>query len=71
MQFAYPGEDFFAALNVPCLSCINQLPPQLLLAVKFNGMAPSGLNSQLVSLWFGELVAFMRDRTLDEGNDLS
>ena len=33
-------------------------------------MTPSDFDGGPVCLWFGELVAFMRDRTLDEGNDL-
>ena len=69
MQLANPGKSFLAALIVPCLTRNRQLPPQLLLAVERDSVSPPSLDGRAVCLWFGELVAFMRDRTLYEGND--
>ena len=71
MQFTNAGERFFAPLIVPCQTCGVQLPPQLLLLVERDSVSPPSLDGRAVCLWFGELVAFMRDRTLDEGNDFS
>jgi hypothetical protein len=38
--------------------------------VKSKHVTPTGFDGGPICLWFGELVAFMRDRTLDEGKDL-
>ncbi len=35
-----------------------------------NSVTPTGFDGFLVGLWFGEFIASMRDRTLDEGNDV-
>ena len=71
LDLANSLEGFLAAFALPCLHSGGHVPTQLLLAVERDGMVPSGLDGGRVCLWFGELVAFMRDRTLDEGNDLS
>jgi hypothetical protein len=63
-------EGVLGAFAFPSLNCGVQIPPQPLLAVERDGMAPSGLDGGRVCLWVGEQVAIMRDRTLDEGNDL-
>ena len=70
LDLAKSLEGLLAAFALPSLHSSSHVPPQLLLTVKRDGMVPSGLDGGRVCLWFGELVAFMRDRTLNEGNDL-
>ena len=56
--------------ELPLLSH-NQIPPQPhLLLMQGNSVTPTGFDGFLVGLWFGEFIASMRDRTLDEGNDV-
>ena len=60
-----------ALLLKPSLFGDNQIPPQPYLPfMQGYRVTPTGFDGVLVGLWFGEPVAFMRDRTLDEGNDV-
>src|SRR5688572_27518693 len=71
LQLANPSQCFLAAFCKPSLLGNRQSAPQPYLPLmKRKSMTPTGLNGGPICLWFGELVAFMRDRTLDEGNDL-
>ncbi len=49
---------------------LQRLAQPHLLLVKRKRVTPTGIDGGPICLWFGELVAFMRDRTLDEGKDL-
>ena len=71
LQLANASQCFLAAFCKPSLLGNRQSAPQPHLPLmKRKSMTPTGLNGGPICLWFGELVAFMRDRTLDEGNDL-
>jgi hypothetical protein len=78
LDLVLPGFNFAEALKrvlalllKPSLLGDNQIPPQPYLPlVQGDGVTPTGFDGFLVGLWFGEPVAFMRDRTLDEGNDM-
>lgn len=68
-QLLKAPERLLAALLLQCATGGIHLSPHLIPAVKGYHMSPTGHDGRRVCLWFGELVAFMRDRTLDEGND--
>lgn len=78
LDLVLPGLDLAEALKrvlalllKPSLFGDNQVPPQPHLPLMQGySVTPTGFDGFLVGLWFGEPVAFMRDRTLDEGNDM-
>ena len=70
-DFTQALKGVLALLVEPPLLGHNQIAPKpYLLLMQGYRVTPTGLDGFRVGLWFGELVAFMRDRTLDEGNDL-
>ena len=71
LDLTKPRKRVFALLFEPSLLSHNQIPPQPhLLLMQGNSVTPTGFDGVLVGLWFGEFIAAMRDRTLDEGNDV-
>src|SRR6185312_5182149 len=71
LQLVNPSQCLLAAFCKPSLLGGRQSAPQPHLSlVERKSVTPTGLDGDPICLWFGELVAFMRDRTLDEGNDL-
>lgn len=71
LQLANARKRILAAFRVPSLLGSGQSPPQPHLTfVESKGMTPTSFDGGPICLWLGEFIAFMRDRTLDEGNDL-
>jgi hypothetical protein len=69
MQLLNALKRFLAAFVFQNSTRYLELTPQFFPAVERDSMSPTGHDGRRVCLWFGELVAFMRDRTLNEGKD--
>ena len=69
LNLANTLECVFTAFAIPCLQGSIEFPPKRVPTMERHGVMPAFSDGGLVCLWFGELVAFMRDRTLYEGND--